>query len=72
MNHETIALNCPWKVMSRGDWRCKALADQPNGTYCTALNCAPLHIANMFINDKIGGDHENATSAAAASRRDES
>lgn len=75
MDHEMIARGCPWRILSRFDWVCKALLDQPHGCFCCAENCAPLHIADLLINDrreeKIGGKNENHTGAEAAARGDE-
>lgn len=51
MEHKTIASSCPWKIMSRGDWHCKALTGQPNGSRCDKSNCACLHIAGLLVND---------------------
>lgn len=71
MNHKTIALGCPWRVLSRGDWHCKALIDQPNGSRCVRHNCAAAHIlAFLFIEE--GDKHENATSTTASTGRNKS
>ena len=79
MDHKTMARGCPWRVMGRLGWVCKALVGQPNGTSCDEKNCGGLHIANLMINEfreeiyKILGDsHENATGTTMSSRGDKS
>ena len=79
MNHKTMARGCPWRVMCRHRWHCKALLGQPNKSLCDESNCGGLHIADILISElreeihKMLGDyHENATSTAASAGRDES
>lgn len=77
MNHEMIARGCPWRIMIRHSWHCKALTGQPNGSCCAEMNCAGMHIADILINELraeiykiLGEKNENATNTAASPRGD--
>lgn len=79
MEHKTIARGCPWRVTSRGQWHCKALMGQPNGSQCDESNCGGLHIADLLINEfreevykMLGGDHEDTASTASTAEGNES
>ncbi len=79
MDHETMAHGCPWRVMARRKWVCKALVGQPNGNNCNKNNCGGLHIADLMLNEfreemyKILGDSNgNATGITMSSRGDKS
>ena len=79
MDHKTMVRGCPWRVMTRRRWRCKALIGQPNGALCDETNCGGLHIADLLLNEfkeeiykVLGGRHENATSTAASAGGDKS
>jgi len=51
MEHKTMARGCPWRVMGRHRWHCKALVGQPNGALCDGTNCGGLYIADLLINE---------------------
>jgi len=51
VDYKTIARSCPWRVMTRRRWRCKALVNQPNGALCDETNCGGLHIAELLIKE---------------------
>jgi hypothetical protein len=74
MNHKIIARGCPWRVMARNEWMCKALIGQPNCCQCHESNCAGLHIADLLLNEilaKLGGTNEDSASTKSASGRNE-
>ncbi len=79
MDHKTMARGCPWKVMGRRKWHCKALVGQPNGSHCDESNCGGLHIADLLISEFreevykiLGGDHEDTASTASTAEGNES
>lgn len=76
MDHKTMARGCPWRVMIRYEWGCRALLNCANDYRCSEMNCGALYIADLLINELraeiLGGSNENATSTAASSGGDES
>lgn len=54
MNFRTLSTGCPNRILiNTGEVRvhCKALVGQPNGSLCTAENCAALHMADLLVNE---------------------
>jgi len=51
MDHKTMSRHCPWRVVLRESWYCKALVGQPNEAHCCESNCACLHIANILVQE---------------------
>jgi hypothetical protein len=49
-----IAIGCPWRVEMRGEWHCKPLIGQPNGSLCNVeSNCACIYMAELIANETM-------------------
>lgn len=51
MEFKHIALQCKWRVISRGLSICKACTNQPNGQLCSKNDCAPYQFARIMTNE---------------------